>query len=86
MLSDVEVAIDTSLLRYWAWWITPEAEPRRYAARFFAARFPADAIVTPHTDEVVEEVWAAAPIDGLMLPPTLHTLRAPWWCADPPML
>lgn len=76
VLADLDVRIDTSLLRYWAWWVTPEAEPRRYGTRFFVARFPGDAVVTPHAEEVVEEIWAAAPIDGLMLPPTLHSLRA----------
>lgn len=75
VVGDLDVRVDTSLLRYWAWWVTPEAEPRRYDTRFFVAQLPPDAAVTPHAREVVEETWARAPVDGVMLPPTHHTLR-----------
>ena len=74
-LADLEVSIDTALLRYWAWWVTPAAEPRRFDTRFFVARPPAHAVVTPHAGEVVEHMWAGAPVPGAMLPPTRHTLR-----------
>jgi 8-oxo-dGTP pyrophosphatase MutT (NUDIX family) len=75
VVGDLDVRVDTSLLRYWAWWVTPEAEPRRFDTRFFVARLPAGAAVTPHEREVVEEMWAHAPVGGAMLPPTHHTLR-----------
>jgi hypothetical protein len=55
--------------------VTPETEPRRFDTRFFVARLPAGAAVTPHEREVVEEMWAHAPVGGAMLPPTHHTLR-----------
>lgn len=73
--ADLGIRIDTSLLRYWAWWVTPEAEPRRFDTRFFVAHLPPDATVTPHAGEAVEETWAGAPVDDAMLPPTVHTLR-----------
>jgi 8-oxo-dGTP pyrophosphatase MutT (NUDIX family) len=34
------LVLRTDLLRAWARWITPEAEPRRYDTRFFAAALP----------------------------------------------
>ena len=74
VIADLDVSIDTSLLRYWAWWVTPEAAPRRFDTRFFVARPPADAVVTPHAGEAVDQMWAGAPA-AAMLPPTRHTLR-----------
>lgn len=75
VVRDLDVRLDTALLRYWAWWVTPVGEPRRYDTRFFLARLPRHAVVTPHDDEVVEETWARAPDDGTMLPPTYYTMR-----------
>ena len=37
LLARLGVRLDTGRLRYWAWWVTPEAEPRRYDTRFFIA-------------------------------------------------
>ena len=74
VLGDLGVHLDTALLRYWAWWVTPAAEPRRYDTRFFVARLPAGAQVTPHAGEVVEQAWVDDAA-GAMLPPTRHTLR-----------
>lgn len=69
--------LDTRLLGYWDWWVTPASEPRRYDTRFFLARLPDDAVVTPHEHEVVEETWAGAPaLDELsMIAPTYCTMR-----------
>jgi 8-oxo-dGTP pyrophosphatase MutT (NUDIX family) len=71
------VRLDTGLLRYWDWWVTPASEPRRYDTRFFVARLPEDATITPHADEVVEETWAThADADTLqVIAPTYYTLR-----------
>ncbi|CAN5920893.1 NUDIX domain-containing protein [soil metagenome] len=73
----LDLGLDTALLRYWAWWVTPETEPRRYDTRFFLARLPDDAVITPHDDEVIEETWATDPADDrlTMLPPTYYTMR-----------
>jgi 8-oxo-dGTP pyrophosphatase MutT (NUDIX family) len=73
--------LDTARLRYWAWWVTPEAEPRRYDTRFFIAALPEGAAVSAHgLAEVDRDRWlspgkAAADQSMLMLPPTRFTLR-----------
>jgi 8-oxo-dGTP pyrophosphatase MutT (NUDIX family) len=80
LLARLGVWLDTGRLRYWAWWVTPEIEPRRYDTRFFVAGLPDDAVVTAHLAEVERERWlppgeAAADQDLPMLPPTRYTLR-----------
>ena len=80
LLDRLGVRLDTGRLRYWAWWVTPEAEPRRYDTRFFVAGLPAGAAVTAHLAEAERERWlppaaAAADQDLPMLPPTRSTLR-----------
>jgi 8-oxo-dGTP pyrophosphatase MutT (NUDIX family) len=80
LLARLGVRLDAGRLRYWAWWVTPEIEPRRYDTRFFVAGLPDDAVVTAHLAEVERERWlppaeAAADQDLPMLPPTRYTLR-----------
>jgi 8-oxo-dGTP pyrophosphatase MutT (NUDIX family) len=80
LLARLGVRLDSARLRYWAWWVTPEAEARRYDTRFFVAALPADAAVTAHLAEAERERWlppaeAAADPDLPMLPPTRYTLR-----------
>ena len=80
LLERLGVRLNTGLLRYWAWWLTPESEPRRYDTRFFVAGLPADAAVTAHLAEAERERWlppaeAAADQELPMLPPTRYTLR-----------
>jgi 8-oxo-dGTP pyrophosphatase MutT (NUDIX family) len=80
LLEVLGVRLDAGRLRYWAWWVTPEAEPRRYDTRFYLAGLPADATVTAHLAEAESERWlspaeAAADQDLPMLPPTRYTLR-----------
>jgi 8-oxo-dGTP pyrophosphatase MutT (NUDIX family) len=80
LLARLGVRLDTGRLRYWAWWVTPEAEPRRYDTRFFLAELPAGAPVAAHLAEAERERWlplaeAAADQDLPMLPPTRYTLR-----------
>jgi 8-oxo-dGTP pyrophosphatase MutT (NUDIX family) len=80
LLAGLGVRLDTAGLRYWAWWVTPEVETRRYDTRFFVAGLPADAAVTAHLAEAERERWLppgeAAADPGLpMLPPTRYTLR-----------
>jgi len=66
-----------------AHWITPEAEPRRYDTRFFAAAVPKGIAPVPHTGEIAEVLWIT-PAMALernrvgtltMIFPTLHTIR-----------
>jgi 8-oxo-dGTP pyrophosphatase MutT (NUDIX family) len=80
VLARLGVRLDTARLRYWAWWVTPEQEPRRYDTRFFMAGVPAGTSVTAHLAEVEGERWlppaVAAADQGMpMLPPTRFTLR-----------
>jgi 8-oxo-dGTP pyrophosphatase MutT (NUDIX family) len=78
VVESLGVRLDTTLLGYWDWWVTPASEPRRYDTRFFVARLPADATVTAHEDEVIEERWAVSgdAHDLAMIAPTFHTLRS----------
>jgi 8-oxo-dGTP pyrophosphatase MutT (NUDIX family) len=80
VLARLGVRLDTGRLRYWAWWVTPEEEPRRYDTRFFVAGVPAGAAVTAHLAEAERERWlppaVAAADQGMpMLPPTRYALR-----------
>jgi 8-oxo-dGTP pyrophosphatase MutT (NUDIX family) len=80
-MAGLGLRLDTARLRYWAWWVTPEAEPRRYDTRFFVASLPQDnAISAQGLAEVERERWmppreAAADQSMPMLPPTRFTLR-----------
>jgi 8-oxo-dGTP pyrophosphatase MutT (NUDIX family) len=80
LLGRLGVRLDTARLRYCGWWVTPEAEPRRYDTRFFLAGLPTEAAVTAHLAEAERERWlhpaeAAADRELPMLPPTRYTLR-----------
>lgn len=56
-LDALECRIDGEAVAYVAHWITPEAEPRRYDTRFFAAHAPpgAQAVIDPR--EMTDAVW-----------------------------
>jgi 8-oxo-dGTP pyrophosphatase MutT (NUDIX family) len=79
VLTRLGVRLDTGRLRYWSWWVTPEAEARRYDTRFFVAGLPQGAAVTVHGREAEHGHWrpvasaTAGPVR--MLPPTWCTLR-----------
>jgi 8-oxo-dGTP pyrophosphatase MutT (NUDIX family) len=67
-------------LAYFARWITPSIEPRRYDATFFVAALPAGQEVSPDDRETVEQVWVT-PGEGLaragelrLPPPQIRTL------------
>jgi len=49
--------LDVDQLTLMSWWVTPNGYPRRFDTRFFAARMPADATVTPAVGEIVSAVW-----------------------------
>jgi 8-oxo-dGTP pyrophosphatase MutT (NUDIX family) len=80
-LAGLGARLDTARLRYWAWWVTPEGEPRRYDTRFFIADLPRDAAISAQgLSEVERERWlppgqAAGDQSMPMLPPTRFTLR-----------
>lgn len=67
-------------LHYFAHWITPSIEPRRYSARFFVAALPPDQTLTLEAGEIEDAVWATP--DGALArsaelrlpPPQIRTL------------
>jgi 8-oxo-dGTP pyrophosphatase MutT (NUDIX family) len=73
--------IDLDRLRAWSWWVTPEAEPRRYDTRFVVA-VVADVIGRHDDVETVASQWiaparaiAAGQSTLPLAPPTWWTLR-----------
>jgi 8-oxo-dGTP pyrophosphatase MutT (NUDIX family) len=66
VLERLDVSIDASQLQYFSRWITPKAElaTRRFDARFFVGRAPADQVAEADATEVLDGRWIA-PADGL---------------------
>ena len=57
LLSRRGLVLRADLLVPWARWITPEGEPRRFDARFFAAALPAGQVATGHAAESDRIEW-----------------------------
>jgi 8-oxo-dGTP pyrophosphatase MutT (NUDIX family) len=82
LLAGRGLAVRSDLLRPFAHWITPPAEPRRYDTKFFAAALPVGQEARHVSGEADEASWLtpAAALAELhagtrpMLPPTIHTL------------
>ena len=77
------LVLRADLLVPWARWITPEGEPRRFDARFFAAALPAGQVATGHAAESDHIAWVR-PADAIaaakagemsLFPPTAATLN-----------
>jgi len=72
------LVLRSDLLGYWAHWVTPRFEPRRYDTRFFVAVLPAGQRTRDVSTESEEVAWmrpadAVAGVDDetmRMLPPT----------------
>jgi 8-oxo-dGTP pyrophosphatase MutT (NUDIX family) len=85
------LVVRTDLLAYWAHWITPEFEPRRYDTRFFLAALPVGQQARDVSGEADRVAWMR-PADALaavdegrieMFPPTYVTIRDLPERADP---
>jgi len=82
LLSRRGLVVRADLLVPWARWVTPEGEPRRFDARFFAAALPGGQQAVGHEAEAEHVAWLrpAAAIDAArageisLLPPTAATL------------
>ena len=66
-----DVTLDLEGLHYFAQWITPSVEKRRYAAEFFVAIMPPDQRASPDNKETVDEVWVS-PSDAIARSSELH--------------
>jgi len=75
--------LDLHGLQYYAHWITPELEKRRYSARFFVAHAPANQAGTHDSHETTDSLWITPQDavkqynDGVFQcgPPTLRVLE-----------
>jgi 8-oxo-dGTP pyrophosphatase MutT (NUDIX family) len=83
LLSRRGLVLRADLLVPWARWITPEGEPRRFDARFFAAALPDGQEAIGHEAEADRVEWLR-PADAIgsakageisLLPPTATTLN-----------
>ena len=78
------LVLRADLLRPWAHWTTPEAEPRRYDTRFFVAALPEGQQPRDVGGEADQRLWlraadaVGAARDGVLrlMPPTLAALGA----------
>jgi 8-oxo-dGTP pyrophosphatase MutT (NUDIX family) len=83
LLSRRGLVLRADLLVPWARWITPEGEPRRFDARFFAAALPDGQQAVGHEAEAEHVAWldpasaigAARAGEMSLLPPTAATLN-----------
>jgi 8-oxo-dGTP pyrophosphatase MutT (NUDIX family) len=83
LLAKRGLVLRADLLVPWARWVTPDGEPRRFDARFFAAALPGGQQATGHAAEADHVVWLRpdAAIDAAkagtmtLLPPTAATLN-----------
>jgi hypothetical protein len=83
LLAETDAAPDLAALHDFAWWITPDFEPRQYDTRFFVAEAPPGQEATFDDVETTEGLWLA-PAEAVarfrsgairLAPPTLASLE-----------
>ncbi len=57
ILHRLDLTLAASSLHYFAHWITPPVEPRRFDTRFFIARAPAKAMANHDARETIDSRW-----------------------------
>jgi len=83
ILAAEQLTAALDLMGYWARWITPSLEPKRFDARFFVAELPPGQTPLHDQRETVAELWlapsaaaaAAAAGEVRLPPPTLRNLE-----------
>jgi 8-oxo-dGTP pyrophosphatase MutT (NUDIX family) len=60
ILEEAGIGLDLSSLHYFAHWITPSIEKRRYSARFYLAELPPGQTPSFDAVETVDETWVTA--------------------------
>lgn len=74
LAEEAGVTVDPAALLYFAHWVTPSFEPRRYSARFYVGVLPPGQVAAFDRVETVEQIWvtpgdALARAGELKLPP-----------------
>lgn len=74
ILAEAQLDLDLGALCYFAHWITPSIERKRFSARFYLASLPPGQDATPDNAETVDTIWvtpdeALARAAELRLPP-----------------
>jgi len=59
ILDKAGASLDAGLIVPWTRWVTPEASPKRFDARFFLAAAPAEQLARHDDYETTESVWIA---------------------------
>jgi 8-oxo-dGTP pyrophosphatase MutT (NUDIX family) len=90
LLAAHDLELDLDRLVYWAHWVTPSMEKKRFDTRFFVAQVPPgeEAGVDVDRSELTEHAWLdeRAVVTRLragelrMAPPTIATLEDVWRC------
>ena len=83
LLSELDLYLEAAQIVFFARWVTPEAEPRRFEASFFLAQTPDDQVAAHDEAETTEGLWlSAAQIlqkhkegEIFLAPPTFRTLE-----------
>jgi 8-oxo-dGTP pyrophosphatase MutT (NUDIX family) len=86
LLADEDLLLDLEHLVYWAHWITPTFENRRFDTRFFALDVPDDQEASVDHGELTHDAWLSesdvrahvASGEMKLAPPTRLTLKDLW--------